>query len=63
MGTETGAGTETRAVTKMGTEMVMGTGAGTRTGLGRVEEKRRRARNRKKVAFAMWETGKTWVER
>ena len=39
------------------------TQTGTRTGLGRAEERRRSARNRTGVVDAMWETGETWVER
>ena len=46
IGTGTGTGTETRAVVEIGTGMKMGTGTGTRTGSGRVDEKRRSARNR-----------------
>ena len=57
MGTGTGAGTETRAVTNTGA------GTETRTALGRVEERQRRARNRKRVVDTMWETGEIWVER
>ena len=51
---------------RMGTEMGTGTrmtGTGTRIGLGRAEDRRRSARNRKIVVDAMWETGETWVER
>ena len=46
VGTGTGAGTETRAVadTGTGTKMGMGMEAGTKAGLGRVEERRRVAR-------------------
>ena len=45
LGTGPGAGTKTRAVTKMGTGTRMGTGTGTRAGSRRAEERRRRARN------------------
>ena len=58
METETGAGTETRALAEMGTRM--GTGTGTRTGSGRVEERRKGARKRSRVVDAMYETGETW---
>ena len=37
--------------------------AGTRTGSGRAEERRRSARNLTRVVDALWETGETWVER
>ena len=61
MGTGTEAGTETKAVAEIGTGTRMGTG--TRAGSGRVEERRRSARNRtRRVVDAMWETGETWVE-
>ena len=53
MGTETIAGTETRAVEEMGTGTMIGTGMGTR----RVEERRRSARNCTRVVNTMWETG------
>ena len=46
-----GTGTETRV------------GTGTRTGWGRVEERRRSARNRTGVLDTTWEMGETWVER
>ena len=58
MGTGKGAGTETRAVEEIGTRTSMGIGTGTRA-----EERRRSPRNRTKVVDAMWETGKTWMER
>ena len=45
MGMGTGAGTKTRAVVEIETGMRMGTGTGTRIGSGRVEERRRNARN------------------
>ena len=41
----------------------IGTGMGTRTGSGRVRERRRSVRNRRRVLDAMCETGETWVER
>ena len=41
----------------------MGTGTGTRTGSGRPEERRRSAKKRTKIVYAMWETGWPSVER
>ena len=38
-------------------------GTGTRIGSGRAEERRRRARNRKRLVDVMREKGETWVER
>ena len=55
MGTGTGAGTETREVTEMGT----GRRIGTRIGSGRAEERQRSARNRTRVVDSTWETGET----
>ena len=55
MGTGTGTGTEARTVVEMGT--------GTRIGSGRVEERRKSARNRKIVVDAVRETGEKRVER
>ena len=55
-----GTGTEARTV-EMGTGTRI-TGTGTRVGLGRAEERRRSARNRKIVLDAKLETGETWVE-
>ena len=54
-------GPKTRAIVEMGMGTRMGTG--TRIGSGRAEERRRSARNRTRLVNAMWETGKTWVER
>ena len=51
MGTRRGAGSERRAVAEMG------------AGSGRMEERRRSARNRTRNVDTMWETGNTWVER
>ena len=59
MGTETGAGTEMRAVVEMRTGTRMGTGTGT----GRAEDRRKNARNPTRVVDVMWETGETWGER
>ena len=56
----TGTGTEAKIVAEMGTGTRI-TGTGTRIGLGRAEERRRSARNRKIVVDAMWETGETWL--
>ena len=50
------------AIVEMGTGTRI-TGMETRIGSGRVEERRRSAKKRKIVVDAMWETGKTWVER
>ena len=63
MGTGTGAGTETRARGDIGMGTRMGTETGARIGSGRVEERRRSARNRTRLVVAMWETEETWVER
>ena len=73
-GRETGTGVETRRRTPDGnrdgsedsTVVEMGTRTritGTRTGSGRAEERRRRAKKRRIVVDAMSETGETWVER
>ena len=60
--TGTGTGTEGRTVEEMGagTRII---GTGTRIGLGRAEERRKSARNRKTVVDAMRETRETWMER
>ena len=58
MGTGTGAGTETRAVADMGTGTRMTTGTETRMGLGRTEERRRRAIHRTRVVDAIREMGR-----
>ena len=58
-----GAGTETRAVTELGTGTRVGTGTGTRPGSGRVKKSRRSPINRTRVVDAMWEPGETLVER
>ena len=55
-----GTGTEARTVAEMGTGTRI---TGTRIGSERAEERRRSARNRKILVDAMWEAGKTWVER
>ena len=57
-----GMGTEARTVVEMGTGTTI-TGAGTRIGSGRVEERRKSARNRKIVVDAVRETRETRVER
>ena len=61
MGTGTGAGTEPRAIVKMGMGTIMG--AGTRIESGRAEKRRRSARNLTRLVDATWETGGTRVER
>ena len=58
-GTGVGTGTEARTVAEMGTGTTM---TGTRVGSGRVEERRKRARNRKTVVDAVRETGETRVK-
>ena len=58
-----GAGTETRAIIKMGKGTRMRTGTGTKIGSGRAEERRRNARNRTRPVDALWETGETLMER
>ena len=58
-----GSGTETRSVVEMGTGTRMGTETGIRIGLGRTEDRRRSARSRTRVVYAMWEKGETLVER
>ena len=62
MRTNTGAGTETKAIIVemgTGTRMGTGTGPGTRIGSGRAEERRRSARNRTRLVDTMWEKGET----
>ena len=69
--TQTGAGTEMRAVAEMATETRMGLSTGTkmelatgmRTGSRWEEERRRSPRNPSRVVDAMWEMGETWAER
>ena len=57
MGTGTGTGTDAMIVAEMGTETtIMGTG--TIIGSGRVEGRRKNARNRKIVVDAVRETGR-----
>ena len=57
-----GTGTEARTVAEMGTGTTI-TGTGTRIGSGRVEERRKSARNREIFVDAVRETGETRVER
>ena len=59
MGTGTGTGTEARNVAEIGTGTTI---TGTRIGLGRVEGRRKSARNRKIAVDAARETGETRVE-
>ena len=61
-GNGTGTGTEARTVAEMGTGTTI-TGTGTRIRSGRVEERRKSARNRKIVVDAVRETEETRVER
>ena len=57
--THTGTGTEARTVAEMGTGTTI---TGMRIGLGRVEGRRKSARNRQIAVDAARETGETWVE-
>ena len=59
MGTRTGTGTEARTVAEMETGTTI---TGTRIGLRRAEGRRKSARNRKIVVYAVRETGETRVE-
>ena len=62
MRTGTGTGTEARTVAEMGTGTTI-TGTETRIGSVRAEERRKSARNRKKVVNAVRETGETQLKR
>ena len=57
------SGDVNRALAGMGSGTRRGTGTGARAGSGRAKERRRSARNRKRVVDAMWKSGETWVGR